>query len=283
MLASSRDEKNSQAACMRLFCNQNILDPSVAPARQRNTRESSIRGNLQVEINQLPGCSHRSHCLHQQLDAEATDRLLQHLKEDLKENDVIVQFSLGIGSLTQDLLSHTTNRVILYEPNLVMKQSVAEKFFPQYSSRLEIVDLSFEKFIYYFLTDEETPDSNMLGRFLNPLPVRGNEIISLVKVVGVASNLRLVLHLAVTAIYHICLYKDIIPVFYLYVKDSTYKSIVILKKIPWILFLFHFEIIDKGCVTRHHPLKVSSVGIRHVLMKISLNEVIYTKVGIFFM
>ncbi|KAK3894649.1 hypothetical protein Pcinc_001627 [Petrolisthes cinctipes] len=158
------------------------------------------------------------------VDRDAAKTLSDHLKDDLEQNDVIVEISPGLGLLTEVLLACTNQPVSVYayEPCDVLRSHLATKLLPLHSESLHLSGYDIQKFYSYYIIDKRVLESEYLNEILGPLPAKGDREVSPVKIVGIIYDLKFFSRLTLSFTLQCCFFKEIYPVFYLYVPHKVY-------------------------------------------------------------
>lgn len=155
------------------------------------------------------------------VDKNAALKLVKHLKNDLEDNDVIVEISPGLGVLTEVLLAFTDKPVYAYEPCNVLWSHLASTLLPQHSS-LHLFSLDIQKFYSYYIIDKRVLECNYMHEMLSPLPLKDDQGVSPVKIVGVIYDLKFISRLTLSFTLQCCFFERIYPVFYLYLPYKSY-------------------------------------------------------------
>lgn len=162
---------------------------------------------------------------HYIMDRHVAAMLVNYLKQDLGENDIIVEISPGLGLLTDTLLVETTNTVIAYEPNNSLRSNLEKTLLPRFSHRLQLQSQDLRKFYGYYIINQREPDKTLLHDFISPMQRRMGADYSPVKIVGVNYDLNFMKSLIFSYTYQCSLYENISPDFYLCIPYKVYKKI----------------------------------------------------------
>lgn len=273
LLSSSRTQRLKfpllTRACVRLYESQiqNYTTPTVPETYEsKSTIQKDIKVNSESVSTKKPKRRHKY-----EIPQDDMDNLVSQILDDLKKDDILVEFSPGGGDLTKELLSSTSNNVVLYEPLKNTRDNLQKTLSP-WLSRLQFIDFDFEHFLQYYVREAYDPENSKLRKFLEPLPVKGEEANSSVKVVGVTENKRFLRSLFDSAAIQSCLFEEIFPVFYIFVNKVIYANSK--KRCPWIHFFLHIEEQGESFIGKEGRRK----KMMYVLLKIKRNEEIFSKV-----
>ncbi|XP_064105097.1 dimethyladenosine transferase 2, mitochondrial-like [Macrobrachium nipponense] len=180
---------------------------------------------------------------------DAADTLVEHLKKDLREGDVIAEANLGPGVLTKTILEQTVHKVIGYEPNTEFLMHLRSEM-TGYSGRLELLCLDLFKFYWYYTLNKREPEregeTDRLAQLLEPLLIK-EEQASSVRIVASISEMSVLHKLTLSYTFQCCFFKDIFPILYLYVPDHVHEHLTsssrnITSKRLTVPFAFYFDI-----------------------------------------
>ncbi|XP_066986090.1 dimethyladenosine transferase 2, mitochondrial [Macrobrachium rosenbergii] len=180
---------------------------------------------------------------------DAADTLVEHLKKDLREGDVIAEANLGPGVLTKTILEQTVHKVIGYEPNTEFLLHLRSEM-NGYADRLELHCLDLFRFYWYYTLNKREPEregeTDRLAQLLEPLLTKeGQE--SSVRIVASLSEMSVLHKLTLSYTFQCCFFKDIFPILYLYVPDHVHEHLTslsrnITSKRLRVPFAFYFDV-----------------------------------------
>lgn len=223
------------------------------PETERQSNSSNRDDNSQAEIMNLMKVVKQKKCcyiIHQ----DAAETLVRHVKKDLREGDVIVEANLGAGILTSALLDQTHHKIIGYEPNMDFMSYLRSQHY-HHASRLELHCLDLFRFYWYYAISKREPereaDPNRLAQLLNPLPIREGKEESPVKIVSSVCDTAFFHNLALSFTFQCCFYKNIFPVFYVFIPEGLYGHLtsysrnIISRRLSFpLLYYFDLEHLD---------------------------------------
>lgn len=200
-----------------------FLQPTVSEDNSKVSQDKTIH-DLSKKIKCLLKGSKGTRRQHI-VDINVAETLVAHLKKDLRDSDIIVESSPGVGLLTETILTETDNSVVVYEPNNKLRSNLKKLLVPQYSSRLQVQKYDFEKFYGYYIIDQKEPEKPILQNFLDPiLRKEGSEFLP-VKIVGVIYDAKFIARLILSYTFQCSLFGQISPVLYIYIPFSIYCKI----------------------------------------------------------
>ncbi|KAK7083585.1 hypothetical protein SK128_016238 [Halocaridina rubra] len=277
----SDDQENSSVICDLLVherrkqtkkSSSKVLTPSPKPINTIEQSKNSpsdkksrkINGNNIKTLNDfnimslMRAIKSKSTCYI--VNENAANTLVRHLKKDLQPGDIIAEGNLGAGVLTKALLNFTNHRIIGYEPNTEFMMYLKSQF-TAHASRLELHCLDIFKFYWYYTLNKREPEregeADKLAQLLKPLPERNSEAASQVKIVSSVCDIAFFHRLALSFTFQCCFFKDVFPVFYLYIPKKIYEYFkkdskhVVCRRLR-LPFLYYFTVEHLDTAPRSH-------------------------------
>lgn len=176
------------------------------------------------------------------VEEEAAEKIVTSLLRDLKEEDTIGEINPGPGVVTRQLLSRTTNKLILFEPRHLFRAFLKEEFSSEIEEgRVVIAQNNFSSFYAYYVFQRKNNDDSddKLDKFLSYFPTQKQWGRSNMKVVGVINDRRFYSRVALCTILEMCMFEKCYPTFYLYVTDKHFKMFY--SSLPFVYTNNHFR------------------------------------------
>lgn len=149
----------------------------------------------------------------------AADTLVKHLLVDLRDEDTIAEVNAGPGILSQSLIKHTPNRLLLFDHDDEQRAHLKEIF----GDRVTVCDHSFATMNPSSYLNNLESKSKKLKEFLELLPVQIYKEQCNFRVLAVVSHYTLMSKILYAIVFNSTLFSKAYPTFYLYITDELYK------------------------------------------------------------